>query len=49
MLNNTSKGGSAAMEILMGLVVIAAISVSVYHLQHPHLTQQQQILQSIGQ
>jgi len=47
MLNNNAKGGSAVLELLIGAIIVTAVGVGVYHIQHPQVTPQQQISQAI--
>lgn len=43
LLNGTSRGGSAVFELAISAALIVGVSISVYTLQHPHLSQAQQI------
>jgi type II secretory pathway component PulJ len=49
MLNNDAKGGSVVLELLVGLVLIAGVAFGIYHVQHPQMTQQQEISASMQQ
>lgn len=49
LINGSSRGGSVVLELIFGALLIASVGLGVYQLQHPHLTQQQQITAAIAQ
>ena len=49
LLNGTSRGGSAVFEVAVSMALIVAVSVGVYTLQHPHLSQSQRITAAFQQ
>jgi hypothetical protein len=43
LLNGESRSGSVVLELTVSLALIVGIGVGAYGVQHPHLTQAQQI------
>jgi hypothetical protein len=37
LLNDTSHNGSAVLELMASLVLVAGVSAGVYVIQHPHV------------
>jgi|GEM_PF-2686198 hypothetical protein len=49
LLNGSSRGGSVVFELAVSAALIVGVGASVYALQHPHLSQAQQITAAFQQ
>lgn len=49
LLNGTSHRGSVVFELAISAALIVGVSVCVYTLQHPHLSQAQQMTAAFQQ